>query len=151
MRLADLAAPAFARGALTVALIAFLGGCAFLPRTGRARPDPALLEEARHPLESVSAGYVEYGVASWYGREFHGRLTSSGERFNMYAMTAAHRRLPFGTLVRVTCLRTGASVVVRINDRGPFVRGRSIDLSYGAAAALGIVDRGVAEVRIEVL
>lgn len=74
-------------------------------------------------------------VASWYGPGFHGRTTANGERFNQYAMTAAHKHLPFGTLVRVT--HKGRSVTVRINDRGPFIRGRSIDLSKGAARAIG--------------
>lgn len=84
--------------------------------------------------------------ASWYG---HGRLTASGERFNPGGMTAAHRTLRFGTRVRVTL--GGRSVVVRINDRGPFVRGRSLDLSAGAARAIGLTGRGVAVVRMEVL
>lgn len=87
-------------------------------------------------------------VASWYGEEFHGRPTSSGEVYDMYGLTAAHRTLPFGTKLRVTHPRNGRSVVVEINDRGPFVRGRDLDLSYGAAAELGMVVEGVAEVRI---
>lgn len=78
---------------------------------------------------------AETVVASWYGPGFHGRTTASGERFNQYAMTAAHRRLPFGTLVRVT--HKSRSVTVRINDRGPFIRGRSLDLSKGAARRIG--------------
>jgi rare lipoprotein A len=90
------------------------------------------------------------GLASYYGKKFHGRKTASGERFNMYALTAAHKRLPFGTRVRVTHLKNGRSVAVRINDRGPFVRGRMIDLSYGAAKKLGMVTQGVARVRIRV-
>ena len=89
-------------------------------------------------------------MASFYGKKFHGRKTASGERFNMYAMTAAHKRLAFGTLVRVTHLKNGRSVAVRINDRGPFARGRIIDLSYGAARKLGMVAQGVARVRIRV-
>lgn len=94
-------------------------------------------------------GGVETGVASWYGQEFHGRPTSSGEVFDMNDMTAAHRTLPFGTNVMVTNLANGRSVVVRINDRGPFVRGRIIDLSYAAAQVLGIVGPGTALVRLE--
>ncbi|RKX71460.1 hypothetical protein DRP53_01395 [candidate division WOR-3 bacterium] len=92
-----------------------------------------------------------YGKASWYGKEFHGKRTASGEIFNMYAFTAAHRTLPFGTKVRVTNLANGKSVVVKINDRGPFVRGRIIDLSYAAAKKIGLVRMGVAKVKIEVL
>lgn len=91
------------------------------------------------------------GQASWYGPGFHGRTTASGEAFNMHALTAAHPTLPFGTRVRVTNERTGASVVVRINDRGPHVRGRIIDLSREAAGEIGMLRSGVAPVRIEVL
>jgi len=136
-------------------ILLFTAGCATIPSSTCPKPgpipDPQLIEEARHPYVSAPKGYVEYGVASWYGADFHGRLTSNGERYNMYGRTAAHRKLPFGLFVRVTRLDNGANVVVRINDRGPFVRGRCLDLSYGAAIALGLVDHGVAEVKIEVL
>ncbi|MBV5261527.1 septal ring lytic transglycosylase RlpA family protein [Synechococcus moorigangaii CMS01] len=91
------------------------------------------------------------GRASWYGPGFHGRRTASGEPFNQYAMTAAHKTLPFGTKVRVTNLRNGRSVVVRINDRGPYSHGRIIDLSRGSAEQIGLVSAGVATVRLEVL
>ena len=91
------------------------------------------------------------GIASFYGYDFSGNKTASGERFNPEGMTAAHRTLPFGTRVRVTNPRNGRSVIVRINDRGPFIRGRVIDLSYGAARVLGIISRGIAPVRIQVL
>ncbi len=91
------------------------------------------------------------GIASFYGYSFSGKKTASGERFNPQAMTAAHRSLPFGTRVRVTNTRNGRSVVVRINDRGPFIRGRVIDLSYGAARTIGMIGRGLAPVRVEVL
>jgi rare lipoprotein A len=87
-------------------------------------------------------------LASWYGEEHHGKPTASGEPFDMHALTAAHPSLPFGTLVVVTNLRNGRSVTVRVNDRGPFVRGRGIDLSYAAARALGSVGAGVVPVRI---
>lgn len=96
-------------------------------------------------------GYYEVGDASWYGREFHGRPTASGERYNMRKMTAAHQRLPLGTRVRVTDLATGRAVVVRINDRGPFMKRRIIDLSWGAARRLGMVEKGVAKVGLEIL
>ena len=96
-------------------------------------------------------GFVQDGIASWYGKKFHGRKTSSGETYNMYAMTAAHKTLPLGTWVRVRRTDTGRQIVVRINDRGPFVRGRIIDLSYTAARKLGIVGRGTAPVEIEAL
>jgi rare lipoprotein A len=104
---------------------------------------------AKPPVKGPPA-YEAVGLASYYGKKFHGRKTANGERFNMYALTAAHKRLPFGTRVRVTHLKNGRSVAVRINDRGPFVRGRIIDLSYGAAKKLGMVTLGVARVRIRV-
>jgi rare lipoprotein A len=96
-------------------------------------------------------GGAQYGLASWYGRDFNGRPTASGEIFDMYAYTAAHRDLPFGTRVRVTNEANGRSVVVRINDRGPWVEGRILDLSYAAAKALGMLEAGVVRVRLEVL
>ena len=88
-------------------------------------------------------------MASFYGREFNGRKTASGERFSSVEFTAAHRELPFGTMVRVTNLANGKSVVVRVNDRGPFARGRIIDLSLAAARAIGLDRIGTARVRIE--
>ena len=100
---------------------------------------------------SIERQGVETGQASWYGKAHHGALTASGERFDMHAMTAAHRTLSFGTIVRVTHLKSGKSVNVRINDRGPFRSGRIIDLSYEAARRLGFVDRGTARVRLTVI
>jgi rare lipoprotein A len=94
---------------------------------------------------------TETGLASWYGKAHHGRRTASGERFDMHALTAAHRTLAFGTLVRVTDLASGRSVNVRVNDRGPFRDGRIIDLSYAAAEKLGMVARGTARVEITVI
>ena len=91
------------------------------------------------------------GKASWYGPGFHGRRTANGEVFNSNELTAAHRSLPFGTKVRVTNMNNGRSVVVRINDRGPFAGGRIIDLSAGAARSINMINSGVAPVRIEVL
>ncbi len=90
----------------------------------------------------------ERGIASWYGKDYHGRTTASGEPYDMWAMTAAHKKLPFGTMVEVKDLDTGKKVVVRINDRGPFVWGRIIDLSKGAAIALGSHEKGLANVEI---
>jgi rare lipoprotein A len=91
------------------------------------------------------------GLASWYGADFNGRLTASGEVYDMYAMTAAHKTLPLGTVVRVRNLENGKKTKVRINDRGPYVEGRVIDLSRKAARALGMRDNGTARVKIEVL
>lgn len=96
-------------------------------------------------------GYERTGVASWYGRGFHGRPTANGERFDMHAMTAAHPTLPLSTLVRVTNLDNGSSIAVRINDRGPYARGRIIDLSQAGARALGFEGRGTARVRVTVI
>lgn len=94
---------------------------------------------------------VQTGVASWYGGDFHGRTTSNGEIYNMHDLTAAHPSLPFGTLVAVTNLRNDRSVTVRINDRGPFVKGRIIDLSFAAARLLELIGPGTAPVRLEIL
>ena len=96
-------------------------------------------------------GRPQIGVASWYGKEFHGRPTSSGEIFDMYKLTAAHKELPLGTRVRVTNLKNRKSVIVKVNDRGPFVKGRIIDLAYGAAKVIGMVEDGVARVRVEIV
>jgi rare lipoprotein A len=109
----------------------FLGGCA--------------------TLKPYEPAYLEQGMASWYGPGFHGKSTSNKEVYDMYDMTAAHRTLPFGTHVMVTNLQNGRSVTVRINDRGPFVNDRIIDLSYAAAQQLDMLGPGVVKVRIEVL
>ncbi|RMH84015.1 septal ring lytic transglycosylase RlpA family protein [Pseudomonas sp. AOB-7] len=100
---------------------------------------------------SSGSGATETGKASYYGDRHHGRKTASGERFDQHALTAAHRSLPFGTRVRVTNLSNERSVVVRINDRGPFVRGRIIDVSRAAAERLGMLRAGVVPVRVEQL
>ncbi|MDX2259246.1 MAG: septal ring lytic transglycosylase RlpA family protein [Hyphomicrobiaceae bacterium] len=95
--------------------------------------------------------YDRVGIASWYGDAFHGRLTANGEVFDMHAVTAAHPTLPLPSLVRVTSLDTGRSVVVRVNDRGPFVADRIIDLSRASATRLGLLQRGTGRVRVEYL
>jgi rare lipoprotein A (peptidoglycan hydrolase) len=117
-------------------VIAVLGACAAPVRT---RPVP------------VAIGHEEAGLASWYGHPYHGRRTASGEVYDMGQMTAAHRTMPFGTWVLVTNRNTGRSVEVRINDRGPFEKGRIIDLSYAAAQQLGAVGPGVIPVRLRVI
>jgi len=123
--------------ALALAVSLAAGGCSL------SRRYPG---EYTHP-----GGYSETGDASYYGREAHGHPTASGEKFNMYALTAAHKTLPFGTRVRVTNLANKRSVVVRINDRGPFVSGRIIDLSYAAAKDIKMLDAGVARVELVVV
>ena len=99
----------------------------------------------------VSVGETFSGVASWYGQDFHGRKTSNGEIYNMYDMTAAHKTLPMNTMVRVTHLENGKNIVVRINDRGPFVKSRIIDLSHTAAQRIDMIQRGTAPVRLEII
>ncbi|MGC9528637.1 MAG: septal ring lytic transglycosylase RlpA family protein [Limnospira sp.] len=114
--------------------------------TIEGKPQPEIIETATRAISDRVQGW-----ASWYGPGFHGNLTANGERYNQYAMTAAHRHLPFGTEVRVTNMDNGRSVVVRINDRGPFIGGRIIDLSAGAAEVLGMISSGVAPVQVEIL
>jgi rare lipoprotein A len=102
-------------------------------------------------LSADVRAFEQEGLASWYGGKFQGRQTASGEIFDTNGFTAAHKTLPFGTVVKVTNLESGRSTVVRINDRGPFIPGRIIDLSRAAAASIGLAGQGVAKVRIEVL
>jgi rare lipoprotein A len=102
------------------------------------------------PLTSVQS-FHQRGVASWYGKRFHGEKTASGERYDMYAMTAAHPILPIPSYARVTSVRTGKQVIVRINDRGPFHSARAIDLSYAAAFRLGLIGAGSGEVEIDAI
>lgn len=102
----------------------------------------------RYRTLASSQGFEQRGLASWYGTKFHGRRTSSGEAYDMFAMTAAHRHLPLPSYVQVTNLNNGKQVIVRVNDRGPFVGGRVIDLSYAAAHRIGMVEKGVAPVHI---
>ena len=115
-----------------------------IPSPGAPTTTPA---SPRGPAAPIVQG--EEGIASWYGHPYHGRHSASGEIYNMYAMTAAHRTLPFGTQVRVHDLENARDVTVRINDRGPFVEGRIIDLSYAAAQAMGM--NGIARVRLQIL
>jgi len=129
-----------------------------------ALPDPYVVEEPRSlrgngPVYSVwgksyrvmdsAAGYREQGIASWYGTKFHGRETSSGEPYDIYKLTAAHKHLPIPSFVRVTNLDNRRSTIVRVNDRGPFHENRVIDLSYAAAVKLGFHDHGTAQVLVE--
>jgi len=164
----------FLRRAAAIAMAALLGGCSLGggdrkptdPPDVSDVPDPVVRSEPRsrygnppfyevygvryHVLES-SHGFVERGVASWYGKKFHGRRTSSGETYDMYAMTAAHKTLPLPAYARVTNLSNGRSVVVRINDRGPFIDNRIVDLSYTAAEKLDMIGPGTAFVELVVL
>jgi rare lipoprotein A len=119
------------------------------PTSLPGQPKPYRVDGTWYSPMPHAKGFNQLGIASWYGKKFHGRKTSSGEIYNMYAMTAAHKTLPLGTWVQVRRLDTGRQIVVRINDRGPFIRNRIIDLSYTAAKKLGIVGSGTA--RVEVL
>lgn len=112
---------------------------------GLDQPD---LAKARG-VDDAGPGFRQVGLASWYGPGFHGRLTASGDRFDQNDLTAAHRKLPLGSEVKVTNLENGRSIVVEINDRGPYVAGRVIDLSKAAARRLGIIEEGLAKVRVE--
>ena len=106
--------------------------------------------DEKYRLTGKAARELERGHASWYGGQFHGRRTASGEKYNKYALTAAHKTLPFGTIVRVRSLALGREVDVRINDRGPYARGRVIDVSQAAAEVLGLTASGVAHVSLNV-
>jgi len=118
------------------------------PLAGGANRPYAVLGREYVPATSLKP-YRERGIASWYGRKFHGQKTSIGETYDMYAMTAAHPTLPLPSYARVTSIASGRSVVVRVNDRGPFLHGRIIDLSYAAAHRLGIAQNGSGEVEVE--
>jgi rare lipoprotein A len=156
-----------------LALALLLAACASAPRreSGRVSPPPDLgaipdavpraeprsahgnppfydVNGRRYQVLASAGGYVERGVASWYGPDFHGHSTSSGEPYDMYAMTAAHKTLPLPCYARITNLANGRSIVVRINDRGPFVANRIVDLSYTAASRLDIVRTGTAFVEL---
>jgi rare lipoprotein A len=121
------------------------------PKSKYGNPDSYVVFGKRYYTKDSAAGHVERGVASWYGPKFHGRRTSSGEPYNMYAMTAAHKTLPLPTYARVTNLGNGRSAVVKINDRGPFHGDRVIDLSYAAANKLGVVAEGTARVEVRAI
>jgi rare lipoprotein A len=123
----------------------------FEPRSEHGNPPFYVVAGRRYAVLQSSTGYVERGVASWYGTEFHGLRTSTGESYDMFAMTAAHKTLPLPCYARITNLSNGRSAVVRINDRGPFVANRIVDLSYSAAAKLDMIRNGTAFVQLEVL
>ena len=131
---------------IAVAVAVLAGGCARKKKHARAVPPPPAPAAAPSP-----AGWTETGIASWYGHPYHGRASASGEIYDMEQFTAAHRTLPFQTRVLVYDLDNNKTVEVRINDRGPFVEGRIIDLSHVAARSIDMIGPGLAKVRIEVL
>jgi rare lipoprotein A len=120
-------------------------------KTRSGNPETYEIDGVSYRVLNTSAGYREQGIASWYGGYFHGRTTSSGDIYDMYLMTAAHKSLPLPTYVRVTNLENGLAVVLRVNDRGPFVGDRIIDLSFTAATKLGMADSGTARVEVVAL
>ncbi|MBS12591.1 MAG: hypothetical protein CME19_13430 [Gemmatimonadetes bacterium] len=140
--------------------LVFLTACAVSPRYPESAPTPepghraTNLPQPKQSSESrvVSVeGAYQVGMASYYAHKFHGRQTANGEIFDMYGLSAAHRELPLGTVIRVTHTGNGRSLELRVNDRGPFILGRILDLSLGAAQKLDLVEEGVAEVRIDIL
>ncbi len=161
---------ASARSILSAILVAaLLSGCVapvVAPRTQAPLPkfgpgpltshtpgnkSPYVVFDKTYTVMPSSLGYVEIGIASWYGKKFHGRLTSNGEVYDMYQLTAAHKALPLPSVVRVTNLDNGRKVIVRVNDRGPFHSDRVIDLSYATALELGFAEQGTAPVVIEAI
>jgi len=144
---------------LQCSCILLLGALLFFEKTADAKSSTELVRtqapyvinsKQYYPIPSAS-GFNQGGVASWYGKDFHGRRTSNGEIYNMYSMTAAHKTLPMNTMLLVKNMNNGKKTVVRVNDRGPFVKGRIIDLSYTAAEKLDLVGSGVAKVTIVAL
>jgi len=125
--------------------MSLLASCALLLMAGQSQAEFKKFTAA----PAAAPAFRQVGVASWYGPGFHGKRTASGERFDQNDFTAAHRKLPLGSEVKVTNLENGRSIVVEINDRGPYAKGRVIDLSKAAARRLGIVEDGVGKVRIE--
>jgi len=133
---------------ISVGFIGF-GDTAAIETNGVAKI--TISRDAEPNLTSVSFNKLGVMTASWYGPRFHGKETANGEQYNQMALTAAHKSLPFGTILQITNLRNGKSAVVRINDRGPYIEGRDLDLSKGTALELGMIGRGVIKVKVEEL
>jgi len=142
---------------IVVVLCSQIAGCAIAPianpSNNKLKLGPNQYEQFGKVYEIMqeNVGYLDIGVASWYGTKFHGRLTAMGETYDMFGLTAAHKTLPLPTIVKVTNLDNGQSIIVRVNDRGPFHDDRLIDLSWGAAKALGFENQGTAPVVVEAL
>ncbi|MFQ6605211.1 MAG: septal ring lytic transglycosylase RlpA family protein [Fidelibacterota bacterium] len=134
---------------ITIFALLLIQSCSNAPRyTSTTSPRKAT---SREKMKSRSIKKVYYGISSFYAEDFHGKLTANGEVYDMYGLTAAHKTLPLNTIVRVTNLENNKSITLRINDRGPYIPGRILDCSYGAAVKLGFVNQGTTRVKIEVL
>ncbi len=150
----------FRYAVICLGVILLTSACASAPRyTSNGRP-PARKKAPRRPPQArkkapkpsrFREGQVIIGISSFYGPDFHGKLTANGEVYDMYGRTAAHKTMPLNTIIRVTNLANGAATIVRVNDRGPYVAGRILDLSYGAAKKLGFVAQGTTRVKIEII
>jgi len=145
------------RIAIGLSLVSF-SACTVAPRyPSPSHPQESAATRAANPPARSTApvisleGAYQVGLASYYAHKFHGRQTANGEIFDMYGLSAAHRELPLGTVIRVTHVGNGRSLELRVNDRGPFIPGRILDLSLGAAQKLEMVEEGVAEVRIDII
>lgn len=145
---------------LLIFTIVFVSSCAVKPkyRSNPAYPavkipdkKPSIKFEVPDELKKAKSLKTFTGKASWYGEPFHGRKTANGEVYDMYKSSAAHKDLPTGTWIRVTNLKNNKQIITRINDRGPFIKGRILDLSYGAALAIDMIVDGVADIKLEVL
>ena len=135
-------------------LICCVMGCSSAPRYGLSRslPSPARLSKIKSKnAKNVKHKKLMIGISSYYADDFHGKLTANGEVYDMYGLTAAHKTLPINTIVRVTNLDNEKSLILRINDRGPYIKGRILDCSYGAAKKLGFLTNGTTKVRVEVI
>ena len=129
-------------------MMTFSQSCSNSPRYNRNNQKPAILKSNSKINKSQK---VFYGISSYYGRDFHGKLTANGEVFDMYGLTAAHKTLPLNTIIRVTNKANDNSLILRVNDRGPYVGNRILDCSYGAALKLDFLNQGTAEIKIEVI
>ena len=129
-------------------MMTFSQSCSNSPRYNRNNQKPAILKSNSKINKSQK---VFYGISSYYGQKFHGKLPANGEVFDMYGLTAAHKTLPLNTIIRVTNKANDNSLIIRVNDRGPYVGNRILDCSYGAALKLDFLNQGTAEIKIEVI
>jgi len=138
---------------ITIILSAIILGVQVSPAVENNDTNFEYIEKSNEINTYVGIDFVKSGtmIASWYGPKFHGKQTANTEKYNQMALTAAHKTLPFGTMLRVTNPQNGKQVIVRINDRGPYIKGRDLDLSKGAALQLGMIEKGVIKVEIEKL